>query len=851
MAGTWARVIGLGSLLSVCLGAALLLAGAVPTAAHGATQFSLDWSMPDRYGDANGDGLADQVYPPDGSAVIDPGGWQVNLTVTGAACNATTQRTWWIEGLKIVAGDPRLLSASPSGCTLSYRVAQEGVVEVAFEERDPQGTLLGSVKRAITVQDFLVVSVGDSVASGEGNPETPGAAASWENNSAAAAQCHRSRYAGPSQAALALEQSDPHSSVTFIHLACSGATTLDGILGPEQPGQGPVTVAQPPQIDQLKQLVGNREIDALTLSIGANDVHFSQLVKDCLLKSDCNLAAPGSAATRLQQALPRLAGSYDQLAQALDSAGVSADRVYHTQYYDPTHDDGGVICADSILADSPVKHVPGQPFSITAAEASWASQTMMGGINNEVMATDVRHNWHQVGGFVSDFFDHGYCAATHWIDTYTESQSLQGDDNGTLHPNHAGHADYGSRIAAALENDLLPAGATRKPFQRIVLQGEGPADTAFGDVVGNVQPGASVQLRVQLNGDNTAFRNVSLSLTGPGSLSTTSGLTDSSGVVSVAYTAPSTPTGCSDGPVCAVVTATFTDAAGAHSDALSVGVNGIHATVTVSPPTATVAVGQMHLFGAQVTGTPDQSVTWSATGGTITPAGTYTAGTIPGTYTVTATSKVDPSAHDTAVVQVTAPPAGVTRISSEGTASAVCSAIGTTEDLHDSPPGASFWTDAAQCSLSGFNSAGGPISGTASANISFTESSVNGSLTSVQATTFGTGSGTGDENGNGIGGGQAGYQITFTLAAPTRIAIAASASASGGGGGTRVFLFCAGAIDLEYEVQNGIVVIDQIHGSQTVIVPATTCAFGVGGGGDGDPFNGTGTGSASADLTFG
>jgi hypothetical protein len=37
--------------------------------------------------------------------------------------------------------------------------------------------------------------------------------------------------AGPARAAQALEQADPRTSVTFVHLACSGATIATGLLG--------------------------------------------------------------------------------------------------------------------------------------------------------------------------------------------------------------------------------------------------------------------------------------------------------------------------------------------------------------------------------------------------------------------------------------------------------------------------------------------------------------------------------------------------------------------------------------------------------------------------------------------
>jgi hypothetical protein len=75
--------------------------------------------------------------------------------------------------------------------------------------------------------------------------------------------------------------------------------------------------------------------------------------------------------------------------------------------------------------------------------------------------------------------------------------------------------------------------------------------------------------------------------------------------------------------------------------------------VTVSPPTASLAPGATQQFSATVTGASDASVTWSASGGTITAAGLYTAPSIGGAYVVRATSAADPSSSGTAIVNVT------------------------------------------------------------------------------------------------------------------------------------------------------------------------------------------------------
>jgi hypothetical protein len=80
--------------------------------------------------------------------------------------------------------------------------------------------------------------------------------------------------------------------------------------------------------------------------------------------------------------------------------------------------------------------------------------------------------------------------------------------------------------------------------------------------------------------------------------------------------------------------------------------------VVVTPPSASTIVKSTLTFAATVAGTTtDKNVTWQAKLGTITTAGVYTAPTVAGTDTVTATSMADPakSASAQIVVTTTAP----------------------------------------------------------------------------------------------------------------------------------------------------------------------------------------------------
>ncbi len=78
-------------------------------------------------------------------------------------------------------------------------------------------------------------------------------------------------------------------------------------------------------------------------------------------------------------------------------------------------------------------------------------------------------------------------------------------------------------------------------------------------------------------------------------------------------------------------------------------------SVALSPTSASLQVGQPTQFTATVSGTTNTAVTWTASGGTVTSGGQYTAPSSAGTYTVTATSAANTSKSASAVVTVSQP----------------------------------------------------------------------------------------------------------------------------------------------------------------------------------------------------
>jgi hypothetical protein len=201
----------------------------VPSATA-ADQLTLDWSVADRL---NGRPNIDETAP------LRP--LRVHLNRDGSCPRAPA---FELDGQSVTASPTR-------GCGFDLAPTLPG-------DHKLEMTAVGEHATAdLKLRDYLVVSVGDSVASGEGNPDGPGPL--WLET-----RCHRSLQSGAAQAALAVERGDRHSVITFVPLGCSGATIHKGLLN-EYAGiqrnarQGALRA----QLDVVAKL--GRPIDALLL----------------------------------------------------------------------------------------------------------------------------------------------------------------------------------------------------------------------------------------------------------------------------------------------------------------------------------------------------------------------------------------------------------------------------------------------------------------------------------------------------------------------------------------------------------------------------------------------------------
>lgn len=447
---TYRRVAVAAALLVIAL--AMPAAAAEPDPASGppgAEPPTFSWSMPPGFGHS---------FDPEGRMVetrpdqVKRGPWRVNLRVTDPFCVPGARYEWSVEGEAV---SPKAVSR----CRFQYAFPHLGSYPV--ELRATVDGVSRSTRKTLEVRNLLIVSLGDSVASGESVPDVPGfEQALWQS-----ARCHRSARAGPAKAAKLIEDDDPHSSVTFVHLACSGATVPKGLIGPyagvESPGNEPPLEAQ---ARILNRIAAVRPVAAVLLSVGANDVHFGEVVRFCAVHDNCFAQpfplAPGTGpagaaagepqttAEAVEAGLASLPDSYRKLAEQLDNH-VSAANVHIVEYFDPTRDENGLIC-DGILV------------GVSASELAEAQSRMLVPLNEAVAVAADAHHWDEVTGVASAFRDHGYCAGDKsWVTRLTDSATslggtLRGRLLGTLHPNEAGQIAIGNRIAQSLERDLFP-----------------------------------------------------------------------------------------------------------------------------------------------------------------------------------------------------------------------------------------------------------------------------------------------------------------------------------------------------------------------------------------------------------
>jgi lysophospholipase L1-like esterase len=210
------------------------------------------------------------------------------------------------------------------------------------------------------------------------------------------ADCHRSQYGYQFRVGMELALENRHRSITLVHLACTGAETLEGLFlekDAREQFDKPNSNKVPAQFDQLADLMcrggaaartktvaypvpsysygdasigtrtiamrwcapeqRKRPIDVVLLSIGGNDVGFSAVALYAITESASDLAPIAQLLGKQIRFGPDVARNYlrvfDRRLQAVklalnDGFGVAPAQVVQTSYEPIQYDETGGMC---------------------------------------------------------------------------------------------------------------------------------------------------------------------------------------------------------------------------------------------------------------------------------------------------------------------------------------------------------------------------------------------------------------------------------------------------------------------------------------------------------------------------
>lgn len=405
-------------------------------------------------------------------AYVSPQSHAIEMWLSGQNVPATAVCEWRIGG-QLVAQTSCADRVSGEGVALPYPGGAEISVNVVGE---------APIITEARVKDLLIAGLGDSFASGEGNPNRPVAFSEnrrfrnfyplrRQNDAGGNAQwtdelCHRSLYGQQLRAALQIAIENPQSAVTFLDYSCSGASIELGILGPQTYVERVASTERSAQLaapmiaggakdSQLYRLMRElcreapemkrglptcpdnnfrRSLDFVFLSVGGNDIGFSNIVAWASLRDSASAAiasffgATVSAeefAERMRDVLP---GAYAALASALErtvpvtSAGdgvFDPSRVVLTAYPDLVTNEAGELCeASPEEGDGEDRYAANQSLDMFS---SWltARPDRLAKVREQFSQLYTRmrdlagdHGWTFAGRIYADkmFEGHGFCA---------------------------------------------------------------------------------------------------------------------------------------------------------------------------------------------------------------------------------------------------------------------------------------------------------------------------------------------------------------------------------------------------------------------------------------------------------
>lgn len=355
--------------------------------------------------------------------------------------------------------------------------ARQFIITLDIVDRDDKRIVSRSQNVSLPPKSApLIVSVGDSYASGEGNPDHPGKSKDDNFDPAdlgvlpGAIDCeddttvmiknntkpqmkikpvwveprdHRSFLSGPALAAKSLLDEWPH--LLFLSFAKSGAT----IANQEGDEHSDVLISNDVlgQLKHAKQVLGETRIDALLISVGGNDVGFGNGLKT--MAKDFRSNDGDKVKSDFRRRLSRLkSNGYPSIKNAIAHLKLNINRVFITEYPTALFENSN---GDSEGGCGVFKSF--HFWRVTKRDAN-SIRDMARTLNDTIAAAAKEHGWQLITGIAEGFRRHGYCTNDSYFRGAEESCDRQGDFDGMMHPNEKGTAVYTRAIAGELRREF-------------------------------------------------------------------------------------------------------------------------------------------------------------------------------------------------------------------------------------------------------------------------------------------------------------------------------------------------------------------------------------------------------------
>ncbi|VDO18739.1 unnamed protein product [Heligmosomoides polygyrus] len=347
--------------------------------------------------------------------------------VVVSACNLSQQENVTFQWQHY--SDDRLIhSVKTDQCFATLRCANHGIHTVHLSISSSTGVIIAIGSRSFDIRPLWIAIIGDSFASGEGNPDVPmraGFQAQWLDGS-----CHRSTKSFAAQVFREIAAERDHTYLTF--LACAGASVEDGILKSDAKASQLVTIER---IAAMRELLDDGKAvmptvfinkidisrvhlgdevspedvhffkasplrghgpDVVLLTTGGNDIGFSDIINALLhdnSKFDISL---------MDMRFFFVSYQLDLVAERL--AALGAGNVFVPQYFDFTKNQFGEVDASCI-----------SPSEMSTASMTFAERRILRRLNLLLLKKGADHGWHVASNVPTLFARRGICSSQSYI----------------------------------------------------------------------------------------------------------------------------------------------------------------------------------------------------------------------------------------------------------------------------------------------------------------------------------------------------------------------------------------------------------------------------------------------------